>query len=124
VGVGGVWAIEVKGYTSPIRNIGDKWQYKNKFGWWKLGTHPGKQARRNAMRLKNFLDLKGINPGWVQPVVLWAGEDIQIDNPGTPVWKLSELPNITELWKSNKLTVEQVAQIKVILRETLASAKK
>jgi hypothetical protein len=124
VGISGVWAFEVKGYTSSIRNTGDRWQYKNKFGWWKLGTHPGKQAKRNALRLKNLLDLKGVNPGWVQPVVLWAGDDIQIENPETPVWKLSELPNNTELWKNTKLTVEQIVQIKKILQETLASAKK
>jgi len=126
IGTGGVWVIEVKGYTNQIRNVGDNWQYKNKFGWWKLSKHPGKQARRNAQRLKNYLDAKGFNLGWVEPVVLWAGDEdkLTIENPETPIWKISELPTMEEFWKKQKLTREQVDQAVKILQEAIEQSEK
>jgi len=126
VGIGGIWAIEVKGYTNQIRNIGDSWHFKNKFGWWKLSKHPAKQARRNAMRLKNYLDLEGINVGWVEAVVLWAGDEnkLIVEKPETPVWKISELPTMQEFWKKQKLSNEQINQIIKILQNAIDARNK
>lgn len=126
VGTGGMWAIEVKGYTNQIRNIGDSWHFKNRFGWWKLSKHPGRQARRNAQRLKTYLDKEGINVKWVEAVVLWAGEEsnLTVEKPETPVWKISELPTMEEFWKNQKLNVEQVSQVVMALQSAIDQTKK
>ncbi len=126
IGTGGVWAVEVKGYTSQMRNIGDNWHFKNKFGWWKLSKHPSKQARRNAVRLKNYLDAEGINVGWVESVVLWAGDEqnLIVEKPETPVWKISELPTMEDFWKKQKLNAEQVNQVVKILQDAIDHSKK
>lgn len=125
LGPGGVWAIEVKGYTNQIRVTGDNWHYKNKFGWWRLSKHPSKQARRNAARLKSYLDARGINIGWVEPVVLWAGEEknLLIEDPETVVWKLSELPNMESFWQKQRLNDDQVRQVFQILEDSLEKVK-
>jgi len=125
LGTGGIWAIEVKGYTNQIRVTGDNWHYKNKFGWWKLSKNPSKQARRNASRLKSFLDAQGINVGWVEPIVLWAGKegDLLIENPETTVWKISELPNMVSFWEKQRLNNEQIEQIGRILESAIEKIK-
>ena len=126
IGIGGVWVVEVKGYTNQIRIIGDNWQYRNKFGWWKLSKHPSKQARRNAVRLKNYLDAEGFNVGWIEAIVLWAGDEnkLIVEKPETPVWKISELPTMQEFWQKQKLNLEQVNQIVKILQNTIDLSKK
>jgi len=126
IGIGGVWAIEVKGYTNQIRNVGDNWHYKNKFGWWKLSKHPAKQARRNAARLKSYLDAEGVNISWVESVVLWAGDEknLTVEKPATPIWKISELPTMEEFWQKQKLNVDQVNQVVKILQDAIDQSKK
>lgn len=126
IGTGGIWAVEVKGYTNRVRNIGDNWHFKNKFGWWKLSKHPAKQARRNAVRLKNYLDAEGVNVGWVESVVLWAGDELNliVEKPETPVWKISELPTMGGFWQKQKFSVEQVSQVVTVLQNSVNQSKK
>ncbi len=122
VGPGGIWAFEVKAYSSDVRVIGEKWQYKSRFGWRKLSKSPDKQARRNAMNVKDYLDLHGVNVGWVEAVVIWAGEDekLSITDPATKVWKLSEISTkLEELWQKEKLSTDQVEKAKAILTEVI-----
>ena len=80
-------------------------------------------TRKNAQRLKNFLDLKGVNVRWVEGVVLWAGreENLQIENPQTAVWKLSDLADIEKLefWKRQKIDDKQLNEAVSILDEAL-----
>jgi len=125
VGTGGIWAIEVKGYTSRVRNVRDTWHYKNKFGWFKLSKHPGKQARRNAARLKLFLDGQGINVGWVEPVVLWAGEskNLTVENPETLVWNISDIPELKDFWLKQRLSGNQIALVVNVLQEAINQVK-
>jgi hypothetical protein len=114
VGPGGVWAFETKAYAGQIRNIGDRWERKWRWGWRRLTTHPGHQARRNAARLNEYLKGRGVNVPWVQPVVTWAGEasSLIVEDPATRVWSLAELPDhVEELWQSRNLPDETVQRV-------------
>jgi hypothetical protein len=113
LGPGGIWSFEVKNYTTLTRNIGDRWQYKSRFGWRELSKHPGKQARRTAMNVKDYLENHNIPVCWVQPVVLWAGEEnnLIVEDPAVPVWKLSEVETrLEDLWRQQRLNEEQIRQ--------------
>ncbi len=93
VGPGGVWAFEVKAYTGQVRNRGDRWEYRGRWGWRKLSKDPGRQVRRNAVNTKDYLERHGAAPGYVQAVVLWAGdaETLEVADPATPVWRLGRV---------------------------------
>jgi len=111
IGPGGVWAFVVKAYSGKIRNIGDKWHKKGKFRWYDISTHPGKQARRNAVNLKNFLNDNGLKVKWVNSVVLWAGGlspfdyekgTLELQDPATPVWNIELIDDyIDELFQNS-----------------------
>jgi hypothetical protein len=121
IGPGGVWVFEVKAYSTPTRNCDDRWQYKSRWGWRKMSKHPGEQARRNAQFVKDFLDDEA-RVRWAQPVVVWAGEDqlLSLENPRTPVWRLSELSDhIEELWNGSKLDDEQIQKCATRLEKTV-----
>jgi hypothetical protein len=126
LGSGGVWAFEVKAYTGDYRVNGDRWQYKSRWGWRTMRKDPGAQARRNARNVKDYLDLNGVNVKWVQPVVIWAGEDerLIVDAPSTPVWRLAELSDrAEEFWLGRKLSDEQIQQAVAILTKELDKVK-
>jgi hypothetical protein len=100
IGPGGVWVFEVKAFSGKIRNLGNRWQKKGKFWWYDLPSNPGRQARRNAARVKEYLSENGIPIKWVTPVVIWAGDlspldeekgHLTLENPETPVWKAEEI---------------------------------
>ncbi|MDD5371633.1 MAG: nuclease-related domain-containing protein [Anaerolineaceae bacterium] len=118
VGPGGMWVFEVKAYSRMVRVMGDLWQYKSRWGWRKLSKDPGLQARRNAVRVKEYLNANGVNVGWVQAVVIWAGEDSQIvaQDPTVPVWKVAEIQDrVEEFWRQQKLSGEQIGKVDEIL---------
>jgi hypothetical protein len=122
VGPGGVWAFEVKAYSSAVRNRGDQWEYRGRFGWRAVSQHPGKQARRNATNVRDYLNQHSATVNYVQAAVIWAGEPDQltVTDPATPVWKLSELDSALEaLWQSEKLSPEQVEKCQAILAEVI-----
>jgi hypothetical protein len=113
IGPGGIWVFEVKNYSSKTRNIGDRWQYKSRFGWRKTSKHPGQQARRTAMNIKDYLENHDIPIRWVQPVILWVGDEnlLTVEDPAVPVWKLNEVENrIEDLWRQQRLNDEQIKQ--------------
>lgn len=126
VGSRGVWAFEVKAYSGQVRNIGDCWQRKARWGWRKLTTHPGKQARQNAKLLKKYLENRGVDVRWVEPVVAWAGEpgSLIAQDPATPVWDLEGLPDhVEDLWQRKHLPDETVQQVVEILERAVQAAK-
>ncbi len=126
LGPGGVWVLEVKGYMRPARVMGDQWQYKSRWGWRTMQKHPGRQARRNAVALKDYLAQKGFHPGWVQAVVVWAGEEelLEVHDPQTPVWKFSEISErLLELWAKAKWPEEQIVGAVVVLENLIKTAK-
>jgi hypothetical protein len=126
VGPGGVWAFEVKAYSGQIRNIGDRWEKKGRWGWRRLTKHPGQQASRNAARLKEYLRDQGIDVGWVQAAVIWASEEgtLTVSDPATPVWTLEELPDhVEEIWQNRNLSEETVQKVVEVLRRTVEEAE-
>lgn len=126
IGTGGVWAFEVKAYTTPTRNLGERWQYKSRWGWRNHSKSPGKQAKDNARKVKDYLDLHGVNVKWVNPIVVWAGDDtaLTIEDPAVPVWRLSELSErIEELWRGQKLDEAEIQKCVEILEEALNKVK-
>jgi Holliday junction resolvase-like predicted endonuclease len=122
VGLRGVWAFEVKAYEGEIRNRGDHWERKGRWRWHRLSKQPGKQAKRNAARLKEYLEQQGIKCGWVQPVILWASEEgsLTLQDPAVPVWRVHEIQeHIEELWQGRPLSDNAVQEIvKVLERKT------
>jgi hypothetical protein len=126
VGSGGLWAFEIKSYSSRVRNIGDRWERRSRRGWRKLTTHPGHQARRNAARLNEYLKSHGIDVRWVEAAVVWAGDpsSLTVEDPATPVWKLEELSDpAEELWQSRFLSEEAVQQIVEALERAIQTGK-
>ncbi len=122
IGPGGIWALEVKAYGRPTRNIGARWEYRRRRGWHSVRKSPGKQASCNAARLREYLVGRGVPIKWVQPIVVWAGEEDKLtlsDSP-VPVWKLSEMADrIEELWREQRLSAEQVEQCRAILTQLI-----
>jgi hypothetical protein len=127
VGPGGVWAFEAKAYSGQIRNIGDRWERKWRWGWRMFTSHPGLQARHNAARLNEYLKGKGVNVLWVQPVVTWAGEagSLIVEDPAMPVWSLAGLPShFEELWQSGNLPDETMQRVVDILERAVQAVQK
>jgi hypothetical protein len=126
VGPGGVWVLEVKAYSSRVRNIGDRWERRPRRGWRKLTTHPGHQARQNAARLRDYLKDHALDVRWVQPAVVWAGEpgSLTVEDPATPVWNLEELSDqAEELYQGRSLPEDAVRQIVEVLEQAIQSAE-
>jgi hypothetical protein len=126
VGPAGVWAFEVKAYTTQTRNRGERWEYKGRSGWRKHSQDPSKQAKRNARNVKDFLTSKGASVTWVNAVVIWAGSDdaLTLEDPAVPVWRLSEFDqHIEEFWRQQKLNSEQIEQCATALHGVIEAAR-
>ncbi len=123
-GPGGVWAIEVKAYSSTdYQNTGDEWRYKSKFGWRRSSKNPGQQARRNAKTLQEYLRSNNIAINWVQPVVVWAESEksLEVSDPAVPVWRLEEIENhLEEIWRHGKLNQSELSKIESVLETLIA----
>lgn len=135
VGPSGVWAFEVKTYSGEIRNVEDRWQRKGKSGWHKLFSHPGKQARYGAKRLKEFLNEQAVDVAFVKPAVIWASSStddfevagtLLVERPYTPVWKTEDLPDRIEriIQEEPELSSETVNQIIELLSSTVAESRR
>jgi hypothetical protein len=72
VGPGGVWAIEVKAFGGTVRAQGDTWASLRKGKWVQLRDSPSVQAKRNAVRTRDFLQRSGVNIRWVEAIVTLA----------------------------------------------------
>jgi hypothetical protein len=93
VGPGGVWVVEVKTWGGTVRVRAGTWERRARGGWARITPSPAEQARRNAVRLREFLQREGIDLRWVaaaialgqpQPVGGFAGAD-------PPVWHVPTL---------------------------------
>lgn len=83
IGPSGVWVIETKNHNGIIRCYNDKWSRK-KVG--RRGTvydasmgNPSKQAKRNAVVLKNWLESQKIDVGYISAVVVFANDDAELN---------------------------------------------
>lgn len=114
VGPGGMYALEVKVYSGNNRNFGERWQRKYLGRWVALEKNPSEQAKRNAVRLSNFLREAGLNV-WVEPRVVWAGEGkLWLKKPAVPVWKLAEPGWIESELKKGKKSLESETVQRVV----------
>lgn len=126
VGPGGIWCFEVKSFSNQVRVIGHKWQYRSRFGWRTMKKNPANQAQRTAMRVKDYLESFDIRIRWVQPVVIWAGDEknLSLEDPVVPVWTLSDIENkLEDFWRQQRLNEEQIAQISKVLGDSIKKAE-
>jgi hypothetical protein len=135
VGPGGIWACEVKTYSGDIRNVDDRWERRGKRGWYTLFSHPGKQARTGAVRLKTFLNDQQIHIAFVNPVVIWASDPtdefdvvgtLTVERPKTPVWTIGALPEHIEriIQEEPVLSSDVIEQIVSCLERIVAEARR
>ena len=125
-GPGGIWCLEVKAYTSRIRNVGDQWQYRSRLFWQNLGKHPGKQARRMASQVKEYLENNHLPVRWVQPIIVWAGDEskLTVEDPAVPVWTISNLEShLEDLWRQTRLAEENIQPIVTFLETAIEKVK-
>jgi hypothetical protein len=116
VGPRGVFALEVKAYTSRTRNTREKWQYRRYGRWHRLSGHPGRQAKGNARRVGDHLRAQGIDV-WVEPRVVWAGPGkLSFYKPAVRIWQLDAPGYIREDIAAGKgLAAEEMERIAGVL---------
>ncbi|MFL5734515.1 MAG: NADase-type glycan-binding domain-containing protein [Chloroflexia bacterium] len=93
VGPPGVWAIEVKSFTSNMKVENDTWYWKATNGWRSKGARdPSAQAKGNAAALSHFLKSRTAQAQDV-PAIVVLGEETPIDlvSTGTDIWQLEHL---------------------------------
>jgi hypothetical protein len=63
VGPGGVWAVQVKSFSTPLRCSTDAWEYRRGRRWVRCDAKhdPAAQVTRQAMMLHDFLARNGID---------------------------------------------------------------
>ena len=125
VGPGGLWAFEVKAHHRPLRVRGEQWHYQGRSFWRRLSRDPGRQATRNAVNLKNYLELHGVKVGWVQAAVIWAGDPkrLTVQDPAIPVWTVETLAAGLEQHDSHPLVKEEVQRVNEVLNQIAEAAK-
>lgn len=83
VGSTGIFVIETKNHNGIIRCIDDVWSRK-KVG--RRGTvydanigNPSKQAKRNAVMLKKWLESENVDVRYIEAVVVFTNEDVELN---------------------------------------------
>jgi len=118
LGPNGIFVIETKTYSGEIFCWGDKWKrrYQGKrYTYYDLDS-PSKQAKRNAIRIKQIVDSSGISGRriWVHAIVVFATKNVELHlkYPTVPILNIDELCDYIVLEKpSNRLSAEQLASI-------------
>ncbi len=117
VGSVGTFVIETKNHNGIIKCYEDNWSRK-KVG--RLGTvyaanigNPSKQAKRNAVVLKNWLQSENIDVGYIVAVVVFTNEDVELKLV-KPTVKIVQVDNLLEVFKAEsnfKMTSEKINSI-------------
>jgi len=131
LGSNGIFMIETKNLEGEIRCNGDMWyQYKD---IWKIPEEyeiksPSKQVKRNAVKLKQFIESKNIFKKplriWVEGIIVFTHHNVSLNlyNPTVPVLKIDELNDYIlnrksrlvfsqdELMKMGKILLRQVGE--------------
>lgn len=116
VGISGTFVIETKNHNGQIKCYDDTW-YRNKIG--RQGTryeasigNPSKQAKRNAVVLKNWLQSKNIDPGFISAVVVFTNDDVTLKLV-RPTVKVVTIENLLPVFNSQtgRLTQDKVNSI-------------
>jgi len=93
LGPNGILVIETKNYSGKIICEGDEWvRYYEGFIFpreYDIGS-PSKQAKRNAVRVKEIIESSGILKDkrvWVEAIVVFTSPDVELEviNPTVPI---------------------------------------
>ena len=105
LGPNGIFVIETKNLEGEIRCDEDLW-YQYKPGW-KIPEEyeiksPSKQVKRNAVKLKQFIEKKLNKKIWIEGVVVFTNPDVnlELNNPTTSILRVNELCNYITSKKS------------------------
>ena len=119
LGPNGIFVIESKNYDGKIICNGDEWHRHYEGGltismrgrpYWKpprdydIGS-PSKQVKRNAVKLKQFIQKTFKKPIWVEGIVVFTNPnaELELNNPSVPILKVEELYNFI---KNKKLRIK------------------
>ena len=117
MGHNGIFVIETKNLEGEIRCDGDIWyQYKDT---WKIPEEyeiksPSKQVKRNALKLKQYIDSKR----YIQGIIVFTNENVILDcdNTTVTILKVDQLCNYIQNKKSKiKLSSQELRKIENIL---------
>ena len=117
VGPPGVFVIETKNHNGNIRCYEDEWSRK-KVG--RRGTvydaamgNPSKQAKRNAVVLKNWLESENIDAGYISAVVVFTNDDVELKiiKPTVKVVQINDLLGVFDGMPNFKMSGEKINSI-------------
>jgi len=117
VGSTGTFVIETKNHNGIIRCNEDDWSRK-KVG--RRGTvydagmgNPSKQAKRNAVVLKNWLQSENVDVGYIIAVVVFTNEDVELKlvRPTVKVVYVDDLLNVFKGESNYKMTAEKINSV-------------
>ena len=109
----GIFVIETKNYTGLFEVREDEW-IKHGTGT-NLPKSPGKQAKENAIALRNFLKSEGINIKnlWIEAIVTLVNENVIIKKEPRN-YKILNPPEIPDFILNNKVNIDQDLLTKTI----------
>lgn len=117
VGSVGTFVIETKNHNGIIKCNNDNWSRK-KVG--RRGTvyasvigNPSKQAKRNAVMLRKWLESENIDVGYIVAVVVFTNEDVELDLV-RPTVKIVHVDDLLEVFKGEsnfRMTREKINSV-------------
>ncbi len=117
VGPAGIFVIETKNYNGIIRCYGDEWSRK-KIG--RRGTvydggigNPSKQAKRNAIVLKNWLQSQNVLVTYIDAIVVFTNEDVElrVSKPTVKVVHVDDLLPVFNPKPNYSMSVDKINSI-------------
>lgn len=119
LGPNGIFTIETKDLEGNIRCDGDNWyQYKPE---WKISQEyeipsVSKQAKKNAVILKEFIESNGLFPKhlrlWVEALVVFTNDNLELtlNNPTVPILKVEKVSEYIQNKKASQVFLQQVLE--------------
>ena len=117
IGSAGVFVIETKNHNGIIRCYEDEWSRK-KIG--RRGTvydagigNPSKQAKRNAVVLKNWFTSENLDVGFIGAVVVFTNEDVELNliRPTVKVVRVNDLLGVFKGESNFRMTSEKINSV-------------
>ena len=117
VGSVGAFVIETKNHNGIIKCNNDDWSRK-KIG--RRGTvyasnigNPSKQAKRNAVMLRKWLESENIDVGYISAVVVFTNEDVELDlvRPTVKVVYVDDLLGVFKSESNFRMTKEKINSV-------------
>jgi len=117
VGSVGTFVIETKNHNGIIKCNNDDWSRK-KVG--RRGTvyasnigNPSKQAKRNAVMLRKWLESENIDVGYIVAVVVFTNEDVELDlvRPTVKIVHVDDLLGVFKGESNFRMTREKINSV-------------